>query len=115
MPALSELQRQFSDYLFSRTDDISTYVIDDGKLNKKIRSDIYKNAYIIRLKKCIETDHPMLCKYLGDDLFEKMANGYINSYPSHFTLSPIQGLVCICSYGDVKCPPNQQGDSFETC
>jgi len=85
MPRLIDLQQQFSDYLLSKSDDISTCIIDDGKLSKQKRLDIYKNAYSVRLKKCIETDHPMLCKYLGDDLFEKMANGYINNHPSHYT------------------------------
>jgi len=85
MPRLSDLQQQFSDYLLSRSDDISVCIVDDDRLSKQTRLEIYKNAYIIRLKKCIETDHPMLGKYLGDDLFETMANGYINAYPSHYT------------------------------
>ena len=85
MPRLSDLQQQFSDYLLSRSDDISACIVDDKKLSKQTRLEIYKNAYAIRLKKCIETDHPMLGKYLGDELFETMANGYINTYPSHYT------------------------------
>ncbi len=85
MPRLIDLQQQFSDYLLSRSDDISACIVDDDRLSKQTRLDIYKNAYVIRLKKCIETDHPMLGKYLGDDLFETMANGYINTYPSHYT------------------------------
>jgi len=85
MPRLSDLQQQFSDYLLSRNDDISACIVDDKRLSKQTRLEIYKNAYAIRLKKCIESDHPMLGKYLGDELFEIMANGYINNYPSHYT------------------------------
>lgn len=85
MPRLIELQQQFSDYLLSRSDDISACIVDDERVGKQTRLEIYKNAYVIRLKKCIETDHPMLGKYLGDDLFETMAKGYINNHPSHYT------------------------------
>ena len=85
LPKLSDLQQQFSDYLLSRNDDVSACIVDDGRLSKSTRLEIYKNAYAIRLKKCIEIDHPILGKYLGDELFETMANGYISTYPSHYT------------------------------
>ncbi len=85
MPSLIELQQQFSDYLLSRSENISTYIVDDKRVSKQVRLNIYKNAYVIRLTKCIETDHPMLGKYLGSKLFETMAIGYINDHPSHCT------------------------------
>ena len=85
MPKLIDLQQQFSDYLLSRNDDIYACIVDDERVSKNTRLEIYKNAYVIRLIKCIETDHPMLGKYLGDELFETMANGYINSHPSKYT------------------------------
>lgn len=85
MPGLLEIQQQFSDYLLSRSDDITSSIVDDESLDRKTRLDIYKNAYVIRLIKCIETDHPVLGKYLGDELFESMATGYINSNPSRYT------------------------------
>lgn len=85
MPRLIDLQQQFSDYLLSRSDEISACIVDDKKVSKQTRLEIYKNTYTIRLTKCIETDHPMLGKYLGDGLFETMAEGYINNNPSHYT------------------------------
>ncbi len=85
MPTLIDLQQQFSDYLLSRSEDISACIVDDERVGKQKRLEIYKNAYAIRLTKCIETDHPMLGKYLGDKLFETMAKGYIYNYPSHYT------------------------------
>ena len=84
MPSLNDLQRRFSDYLLSRNDNISAFIVDDERIDKQTRLEIYKNAYAIRLKKCLETDHPILGKYLGDELFETMANGYINTHPSHY-------------------------------
>ncbi|MCZ6803257.1 MAG: DNA-binding domain-containing protein [Proteobacteria bacterium] len=85
MSRLSDIQQQFSDYLLSQSEAIADFIVEDERVNKQTRLEIYKNAYAIRLTKCIETDHPMLGKYLGDDLFETMAKGYINHHPSHYT------------------------------
>ena len=60
MPKLKELQDHFSNYLLSVNDDIADLVIDQGSLDRYSRLDIYKNAYIVRLTKCIERDHPIL-------------------------------------------------------
>lgn len=46
--------------------------------------EIYVNAYRTRFKETIETDHEILCLYLGDDLFEKMADKFIEVCPSQF-------------------------------
>ena len=85
MSELKKLQDNFCDYLLSGRKDIANFVIDQGKLDRYTRLDIYKNAYRVRLKKCIETDHPILLEYLGDKLFEEMAQSYINNYPSAYT------------------------------
>ena len=85
MPKLKELQDHFSNYLLSVNDDIADLVIDQGSLDRYSRLDIYKNAYIVRLTKCIESDHPILSVYLGDELFEKLANGYVAEHPSIYT------------------------------
>jgi hypothetical protein len=85
MPALHELQHSFMAFLQSRTGDVAQFVIGDETLDTATRLEIYRNAYSIRLKKSIETDHPVLGNYLGDELFEGMARGYISQCPSGFT------------------------------
>ena len=92
MPKLKELQDHFSNYLLSVNDDIADLVIDQGSLDRYSRLDIYKNAYIVRLTKCIESDHPILAIYLGDELFEKLANGYVAEHPSIY--------ISLRQYGD---------------
>ncbi len=84
MSTLREIQQQFSNYLLSDDKTIFRYICDDGRLDKCTRLEIYKSAYHIRLKKCIETDHPELCQYLGDELFETLAWGYIKAHPSEY-------------------------------
>ena len=43
---------------------------------------IYANAYRSRLHETLESDHPMLALYLGDELWVQFCNGYINAHPS---------------------------------
>lgn len=85
MPGLAELQARFIDFLSGKSGLITGSVADQGNIDTETRLNIYRNAYQIRLKQVLETDHEMLGIYLGDDLFEKMANGYIETHPSSFT------------------------------
>lgn len=82
MQTLRDLQKAFSDFLFSESETILNGVVTDSRVDKRTRLEIYKNAYHIRLRKCIETDHPVLGSYLGDELFEKMVSGYTSAHPS---------------------------------
>ena len=43
---------------------------------------IYQNAYGARLREVLENDHPQLGKYLGDDLWLQLCDGYIIAHPS---------------------------------
>lgn len=85
MTTLRQLQKDFLDYLLAIDDNISARVVEQGELDRLARLDIYKNAYKVRLRKCIENDHEILWTYLGDELFEQLAEGYINTFPSTYT------------------------------
>ena len=84
MPELGQLQKAFLTYLTGGEADIMDSVVDQGDVDRKARLDIYQNAYHVRLRDCIETDHPILGLYLGDDLFDQMVMEYIREYPSHY-------------------------------
>ena len=84
MNGLRKLQQDFSHYLTDSATMIIDQVVDQGNIDRATRLNIYKNAYNVRLKQCIETDHPMLGLYLGDDLFNQMVNEYIQKHPSHY-------------------------------
>ena len=84
MPPLRKLQRQFMSFLQSQDGAIGSCVLGDNRLDVPTRLEIYRNAYSTRLKKSIETDHPVLGSYLGDDLFELMAGAYITACPSAY-------------------------------
>lgn len=85
MGTLDKLQQEFSDYLFFGSENIVDRVVNDDRVGNRERLEIYRNAYDIRLKKCIETDHPVLSRYLGDELFDRLAIGYRKAYPSTFS------------------------------
>jgi hypothetical protein len=91
MSRLAEIQQQFMQFLLSdKANDnhgqiqsvMQKNVSDQAGISVEIRLAIYANAYRIRLKETIETDHQILGLYLGDDLFDKMAADYTRAYPS---------------------------------
>jgi hypothetical protein len=84
MPGLRDLQAGFMNFLQSRDGDIAALVIGDEILDSATRLAIYKNAYTTRLTQSLETDHPVLAQYLGDDLFDQMVSGYLACYPSQY-------------------------------
>jgi hypothetical protein len=82
VPDLRKLQEDFLAYLIGNGSAIMDNVVEQGDIDRKTRLDIYQNAYNVRLKNCVETDHPMLGLYLGDNLFDQMVKGYIQQHPS---------------------------------
>ena len=88
MQALRELQSCFIDCLTEGAEnsgDMGALIEADNPAEQQARLAIYKNAYRIRLRQVVETDHDMLWTYLGDALFAQMVSGYIASHPSRFT------------------------------
>jgi len=81
---LKEQQQQLMAYLLGQDEKITAQVVDQGEVDAVTRLAIYRNAYRIRLQETIDTDHPVLGTYLGDDLFEQMVAGYIDNYPSKY-------------------------------
>lgn len=99
MADLRETQQAFMDYILTdaalgtegrnagkndKTDTFHSLVADQVGIASDIRMQIYSNAYRARLWETIETDHEILGLYLGDDLFEKMVDGYVAQHRSVF-------------------------------
>ncbi len=83
---LKKLQHQFlKQILGDKTANMQQRIVNQGELSNDFRVSIYTNAYRMRLKECIETDHEVLGIYLGDALFDQMVEGYISEFPSHHT------------------------------
>lgn len=82
---LNKLQHEFMQHLLDKDSVIAENVTQQGQVPVSTRLGIYGNAYKVRLKGSIENDHEMLGIYLGDELFDLLAAGYIASKPSHYT------------------------------
>lgn len=82
MAELRNLQERFLSYLRYADSAVEADVSGDSVEERSRRLSIYYNAYRIRLRDCIETDHPVLGIYLGDEWFEQLAAAYIDARPS---------------------------------
>ncbi len=85
MQNLRKLQHEFLHHLLEKKSVIAENISEQGNVAISTRLGIYGNAYKLRLKDSIENDHEILGLYLGDELFDLMAAGYIHSKPSHYT------------------------------
>ncbi|MBV7314736.1 DNA-binding domain-containing protein [Shewanella sp. NIFS-20-20] len=83
---LEQMQTAFMDFLLVPSDDhqaqLSAHIHSDSQADLQQRLGIYASAYRLRLIEAIETDHPFLGLYLGDEMFDSMVNAYIEAYPS---------------------------------
>jgi hypothetical protein len=80
---LRQRQEQFMALLLGGDDKISPYITEQGTVDRATRLGIYQNAYSMRFRETIETDHEVLGIYLGDTLFDEMVPKYIAAQPSH--------------------------------
>lgn len=79
---LRELQTQFIRYLLGQAHRIDGYIQPDDTGSVETRLGIYANAYRMRLRQAIDTDHEILWRYLGDELFSRMVEAYITKHSS---------------------------------
>lgn len=82
--SLLERQQQLLAFMMGQDSEIEAHIRDHGTISVDTRLNIYRNAYQVRFWEVIDTDHPILGIYLGDDLFNGMVRDYIHAYPSHF-------------------------------
>jgi len=81
---LQQLQHEFLAFLLHGDPAIEQRIVDQAPVGRDTRLGIYANAYRVRLKETLEVDHEHLGVYLGDDLWDQLADGYISDHPSRF-------------------------------
>ena len=83
MTSLPQLQRAFLDDLTGDDrDSLESLVLDDGKVDLSTRLGIYRNAYLVRLREALATDHEILQLYVGEQAFAELAEEFIADQPS---------------------------------
>ena len=75
------------------TPDRVEQVVDPSKRRTSIeRIEVYANAYYARLLECLRDEFPALLHAVGDEIFDGLAFGYLQAYPStSYTLANLGG------------------------
>lgn len=76
--ASAEAQR----HLAVDPEQIDTVIAPSSALSSAERLAIYSQAYYARLLECLRAEFPVLCEAVGQDLFDRFAAGYLQTYPS---------------------------------
>src|SRR5580704_19185826 len=73
------------------TPDRIEQVVDPSKRRTSVeRIEVYANAYYARLLECLRDEFPALLHAVGEEVFDGLAFGYLQSYPSRsYTLSEL--------------------------
>lgn len=79
---LAELQTQFQAGIMKGDTTILASVADSRKTDRATLFAVYHDAYRLRLAEFLATDFPVLRVHLGEEAFERLAGGYIESAPS---------------------------------
>lgn len=81
--SLAQLQQKFLDTM--RGGDAAALLSElaSGRnASPAVGLSIYRNAYTSRLREALESDHPVLGRYLGDELWAQLCAGFIGAHPS---------------------------------
>lgn len=81
--SLAELQARFQSNIRDRTDDVVSSLKVPEKADARGRLAVYQNAYKLRLASILESEYPVLRAFLGEEAFMRLADRYIDAYPSH--------------------------------
>lgn len=82
MSDLAKLQQQFVAFLQGQSSDFPALIGDQLPVPTQTRLNIYQNAYHMRLRETIDSDHPVLGTYLGDEFYDILVEQYIRLFPS---------------------------------
>lgn len=85
MQALRRMQQSFMGHLLGQPSDAEGYIESTPEASAAQRLSIYASGYRLRLKEALETDYEQLHAYLGDALFDRLMDAYIDRFPSHAT------------------------------
>lgn len=65
-------------------------ILPSSQMTADERLAVYQRAYLARLVECLRAEFPMLCRALGQELFDAFATGYLVQHPStSYTLADL--------------------------
>ncbi len=84
MNNLTDLQREFQQYLEGENESIIQHIVNTKDALAEHRLAAYYNAYRARLIEALTVDFPTVKEFLGDEKFDYLVLAYIKSYPSTY-------------------------------
>ena len=84
MKQLAATEAQFQDHVLAGDSAIAGEIDGGSEEFRDARLSIYRDAYRLRLTEVLGNDYEVLHSYLGDELFNDLAAGYIAAHPSTF-------------------------------
>jgi Putative DNA-binding domain len=82
--ALAGLQREFLARMRGESESGLDALIASRRMPRDVGLNIYAHAYNARLREALDNDHAALGAYLGDELWDRMCDGYIATHPSRY-------------------------------
>jgi hypothetical protein len=85
MKQLVELQHTFQEWVLHPDKAAAMdWVSANGRASPEIQLSVYTHAYRARLIEVLSNDYPAILMAIGDELFNQLADDYIQTYPSNF-------------------------------
>jgi len=85
MSQLIDLQQAFQRFLLaSPSPSLPDWISHNGRAAPEKQLSIYNNAYRARLKEVLAIDFPAVLDAMGEQLFNRLAENYIDTHPSRF-------------------------------
>lgn len=84
MPELVQVQRCIQAYLLNGGSVDALPIVRTKKVSNETRAGIYFDGYRIRLREALASNYPCLCNYLGESVFNEIADDYLAENPSEF-------------------------------
>lgn len=81
--SLMQLQNELQAYILENEAQVEKEIIPPANSSAKIRLDVYREGYYLRLIEILALDFPNIKKLLGDTAFDKLSRAYIDAYPSN--------------------------------
>lgn len=87
MSPLKGLQADFQSFLLRGDAGMLERVVGSAKVSAPRRLAIYYDAYRLRLLEALDSNYPVLHRWMGDDEFEQLGLAYLEAHPStHFSI-----------------------------
>ena len=85
MSDLKHLQEQMMAFIMGQPSSTDGLLKEGQGADTQTRLGIYRNNYLCALRDVLDTDFDILGRYMGDELFDPMIEGYIETCPSQYT------------------------------